>query len=451
MRPPDRSIVALMQFIDQQILYKNKVIMKLLKFESQNPTGSMTVLFRLPVKLSGTACTNILISVRCNLETTYGNHTSRGENTYHIYETDSALFMAFEYLSGGCLWHHIARIGVLPEGYAVYYAACILTALSYLHERGIVYRDMKAENIVLDCQHRPKLIDFGMAKYFPSVKREMRLDGSKENNQSSESPVGKEILHKLHSYWASPDIDSDDEVDDPPTRYYYAAYLAPEIYEMPTESNQFIDSWGLGYLILEMVLGYGIFRPIPWASIKGQHLSQEWKLYLPPNLLKKLTPRCRSLIFKMLIRQPQSRLSVKEAMRHSFFCRVPWTNLYTLPGPDLSKFQNPEEFHRHHSKNLFDSFDRKPKFFTAKKSHNPHPIYWMIYKPRMQNRRDTCESTSNKTNPGKQTGEVVATHRISGSRKINELRNDRMCYLENNANGLKKIKNPTMNILRENM
>lgn len=118
---------------------------------------------------------------------------------------------------------------------------------------------MKAENIVLDYQHRPKLIDFGMAKYFPSVKREMRLDGSRENNQSSESPVGKEILHRLHSYWASPDIDSDDEVDDPPTRYYYAAYLAPEIYEMPTESNQFIDSWGLGYLILEMVLGYGMY------------------------------------------------------------------------------------------------------------------------------------------------------------------------------------------------
>nr|CUU00360.1 hypothetical transcript [Hymenolepis microstoma] len=61
-------------------------------------------------------------------------------DTYHIYETDSALFMAFEYLSGGCLWHHIARIGVLPEGYAVYYAACILTALSYLHDRGVVYR-----------------------------------------------------------------------------------------------------------------------------------------------------------------------------------------------------------------------------------------------------------------------------------------------------------------------
>lgn len=75
----------------------------------------------------------------------------------------------------------------------------------------------------------------------------------------------------------------------------------------------------------------------------------------------------------------------------------------------------------------------------------------MIYKPRMRNRRDTCEFTSNKTNPGKQIEEVVATHRISGSRKVNELRNDRMCYLENNVNGLGRIRNSTMNILRGNM
>lgn len=63
-------------------------------------------------------------------------------SAYHIYETDAALFMALEYLSGGCLWSHIARIGTLPECYTIYCAACILTALSYLHERGVVYRSV---------------------------------------------------------------------------------------------------------------------------------------------------------------------------------------------------------------------------------------------------------------------------------------------------------------------
>lgn len=117
---------------------------------------------------------------------------------------------------------------------------------------------MKAENVVLDNLNRPKLIDFGMAKYFPSVRKQMQQDGSGENSQAVEFPKGKEFIHKPQSSWASPDLDSEIETDDPPTRYYYAAYLAPEIYEEPEDSNHFIDSWGLGYIMLEMILGYGM-------------------------------------------------------------------------------------------------------------------------------------------------------------------------------------------------
>ncbi|VDM21548.1 unnamed protein product [Hydatigera taeniaeformis] len=179
-------------------------------------------------------------------------------NTYHIYETDDALFMAFEYLSGGCLWSHIARLGTLPECYAIYYAACILTALSYLHARGIVYRDMKAENVVLDYRNRPKLIDFGMAKYFPSVRKQMQLDGDSGKRICADQSLGKELVREPQSIWASPDLNTDIETDDPPTKYYYAAYLAPEIYSQPAEANHYIDSWGLGYIILEMILGYGM-------------------------------------------------------------------------------------------------------------------------------------------------------------------------------------------------
>lgn len=59
---------------------------------------------------------------------------------YHIYETDETLFMALEWLEGGCLWNHIARMGTMPECYAIYYGSCILTALRYLHSQCIVYR-----------------------------------------------------------------------------------------------------------------------------------------------------------------------------------------------------------------------------------------------------------------------------------------------------------------------
>ena len=117
---------------------------------------------------------------------------------------------------------------------------------------------MKAENVVLDYQNRPKLIDFGMAKYFPSVKRHMQQDGDYESRSRTESPLAKEVVHDSRCKWSSPAVDTAIETDDPPTRYYYAAYLAPEIYNQPSESNHYIDSWGLGYIILEMILGYGM-------------------------------------------------------------------------------------------------------------------------------------------------------------------------------------------------
>ena len=86
----------------------------------------------------------------------------------------------------------------------------------------------------------------------------MQLDGDSGGKLTSESPRGKELVHKQHRNWTAPDLDEEIEIDDPPTRYYYAAYLAPEIYHQPAEANHYIDSWGLGYIILEMILGYGV-------------------------------------------------------------------------------------------------------------------------------------------------------------------------------------------------
>lgn len=113
---------------------------------------------------------------------------------------------------------------------------------------------------MLDYQNRPQLIDFGMAKYLPSVKKHMHVAGECPKVQINETPKGEDILHDWSSEWATSHQHDETEIetDDPPTRYYFAAYLAPEIYSDPASSNQFIDSWGLGYIIVEMILGYGM-------------------------------------------------------------------------------------------------------------------------------------------------------------------------------------------------
>ncbi|GAA55512.1 protein kinase 3 [Clonorchis sinensis] len=233
---------------------------------------------------------------------------------FHIYETEDTLFMALEWLDGGCLWNHIARTGTLPECYATYYAACILCALRYLHSISIVYRDMKAENVVLDHRGRPKLIDFGMAKRFRSL---------------SEVDQNHDSLEECSN-------DSED-FDQPPTRYYFAAYLAPEIYDHSQSTCHFIDSWGLGYILVEMLLGYGIFLPMPWEKEPGQHLSADWKLTLPNDSNSRLSHICGDFVHRMLLRLPEDRMTLEQAEKHAFFARVSWPRLGAIRGPDLSK------------------------------------------------------------------------------------------------------------------
>lgn len=138
------------------------------------------------------------------------------------------------------------------------------------------------------------------------------------------------------------------------------------------------------------------FLPIPWANIKGQHLSPDWQLHLPVDVAEKLTSDCRNIVYKMLVRQPKKRLSLKSAMRHAFFSRVPWHGLSNLTGPDLSKFRNPEEFSRQRFalNNLDAHFGRKSKYYTWKKFCNPHVNTANHFKSRRQSGKDNEDSLS---------------------------------------------------------
>lgn len=59
-----------------------------------------------------------------------------------------------EWVPGGELFHHLDIEGSFSDGAACFYAANVLLALEYLHGRGIVYRDLKPENLLLDTQVR---------------------------------------------------------------------------------------------------------------------------------------------------------------------------------------------------------------------------------------------------------------------------------------------------------
>ena len=68
--------------------------------------------------------------------------------------------------AGGELFFHLSRSKgkVFPENKARFYSAEITSALGYLHEHGIVYRDLKLENLLLDKDGHIKIADFGLCK-----------------------------------------------------------------------------------------------------------------------------------------------------------------------------------------------------------------------------------------------------------------------------------------------
>ena len=66
-----------------------------------------------------------------------------------------------DYCSGGELFFHLGQAGEFRESVTCFYTAELVLALSHLHSRGVVYRDLKPENVLLDGDGHVKLADFG--------------------------------------------------------------------------------------------------------------------------------------------------------------------------------------------------------------------------------------------------------------------------------------------------
>lgn len=77
------------------------------------------------------------------------------------FQDSKHLYMLTEYVPGGELFSMLADIGRLPISHAQFYTACVVEALSCLHQKMIVYRDIKPENLLIDGQGYIKVVDFG--------------------------------------------------------------------------------------------------------------------------------------------------------------------------------------------------------------------------------------------------------------------------------------------------
>lgn len=199
--------------------------------------------------------------------------------------------------------------GGLPEIATKFYAAGILEGLTYMHRRHIVYRDLKPENVLLDSDGYPVIVDFGFSKV---------------------------VTDKTYTFCGTP------------------LYLAPEIV-LSRGHDRAVDYWSLGCLIYEMLFGATPFyeRGIDQKGLFKNIVRGKWKL---PGGGSKLSKHALDLIYGMLEKRPTERLGClaggyRDVKDHPFFQEVnfnklvkkqikaPWVPFIEDP-LDISHFEN---------------------------------------------------------------------------------------------------------------
>ncbi|CAJ1062206.1 serine/threonine-protein kinase Sgk2b [Xyrichtys novacula] len=198
------------------------------------------------------------------------------------FQTSNTLYFVLDYVNGGELFYHLQREGSFPEPRAAFYAAEMLMALGFLHSLDIVYRDMKPENILLDCEGHVMLTDFGLCK----------------------EGVSKSGI--MHTFCGTPE------------------YLAPEVLQGHPYSPA-VDWWGLGTVLFEMLYGLPPF----YSHSKADMF--ENILHAPLQLRSGVSEAARSLLEGLLQKDVKNRLGGKgdqvELQNHPFFASINWDDL----------------------------------------------------------------------------------------------------------------------------
>lgn len=83
---------------------------------------------------------------------------------YKTFKDKKYLYLLLDACLGGELWTLLREKGSFEENQTKFYTACVIEAFAYLHTKGIVYRDLKPENLILSSNGYCKLVDFGFAK-----------------------------------------------------------------------------------------------------------------------------------------------------------------------------------------------------------------------------------------------------------------------------------------------
>jgi len=207
------------------------------------------------------------------------------------FQDEHSVYFLMENLTGGDLFTAIRDIGMLNEEQTLFFGASIVLAIEYLHSRGVMYRDLKPENVMLQGNGYLKLVDMGCCS------------------------------RKARSY----------------TFVGTPEYIAPEVI-LGKGYDKAIDWWSVGVIMHEMICG-----PLPFGEGSGDLDPLEVMrevLEKPLAIPKKVAPEASDLLTSLLERSPEQRLGSStfhwrnEVREHQFFDLLQWDAILeqsTLP------------------------------------------------------------------------------------------------------------------------
>ncbi|XP_005111335.2 cGMP-dependent protein kinase 1 [Aplysia californica] len=203
---------------------------------------------------------------------------------YKTFKDRKFLYMMLEACLGGELWTVLRDRGSFDDNTTRFYTACVVEAFVYLHSRGIVYRDLKPENLLLDTAGYIKLVDFGFAKRVGHGRKTWTFCGTPE-------------------------------------------YVAPEII-LNKGHDISADYWSLGILMFELLTGSPPFA--------GPDPMKTYNLILKGidavDIPRKVTKNAAGLVKKLCRDNPMERLGygrggIREIQRHMWFDSFNWDGL----------------------------------------------------------------------------------------------------------------------------
>uniref|UniRef100_A0A8C7P1B6 protein kinase C n=1 Tax=Oncorhynchus mykiss TaxID=8022 RepID=A0A8C7P1B6_ONCMY len=237
-------------------------------------------------------------------------------NLFACFQTPEHVCFVMEYTAGGDLMMHI-HADVFTEPRAVFYSACVVLGLQFLHDHKIVYRDLKLDNLLLDTDGYVKIADFGLCK-----------EGMGYGDRTS-------------TFCGTPE------------------FLAPEVLT-DTSYTRAVDWWGLGVLVYEMLVGESPFPGDDEEEVFDSIVNDEVRY---PRFL---STEAIAIMRRLLRRNPERRLGsgekdADEIKKQPFFRGLDWEALLQrkLPPPFVPSIKGREDV-----SNFDEEFTAEPPALT---------------------------------------------------------------------------------------